>query len=354
MVEIKTITEVSKLVGLSVRQIQECEKEELNLMKKPKIKKRYEHGSLYSDEDMEKLWLISIYKRAGYNNPQIASEINNPNYDKTDSLKKLIKKLQQKKAEIDTLINKANAIINIDVVTPSSVRNSSVFGNDVTFDNALTIVEMVNICVNSKFAPEISDEVLENISTILNDALNKIMEYKKNGFNCSCEEVKKQISFIHKAFYDCFACLKLFVFFAELYVVFAPGSNFAKKLDLEFGLGSGNFFFEAFKCYFENNADNEFDRGILEVFQNIVSFGKENYKPDSVEIQNEVEKFVNVLKRIGVDDRELKMVLGRVAFSLNEANRLNVYNKNSIYQGHEKTISKAFLLYCEKLVKCKQ
>lgn len=336
------------MVGLSVRQIQECEKEELNLMKKPKTKKRYEHGSLYSDEDMEKLWLISIYKRAGYNNPQIALEINNPDYDRTESLKELINKLQRKKDEIDILINKANTMLNIDIITPVSVRNSSVLGNDMTFDAALTFVELFNVCSNSKFVINIPEEVMETVETILYDALNKIMEYEKNGFSSSCEEVQKQVFLIHEAFGVCSARFKLFMFFGDCYVVFAPGSKFAKILDQEFGLGSGNFFFEAFNCYFEKNADNEFDRGALGALKNIVSFGNENYKPNSEEIQNEVEKFVNVLKRIGVGDRELKMVLGQIALSLNEANKLGVYDKNSPYQGHEKTISKAFLLYCEK------
>lgn len=346
----KTITEVAKLVGLSVRQIQECEKEELNLMKKPERKKRYEHGSLYSEEDIEKLWLISIYKKAGYKNPEIAKIFNNPKYNAEESLKKLITKLQDKKREIDVLIDKAETMLEMTyIITPSSIRNSILGGDDMTYDTALSIIKLMQECMNSKFSFCVSEEDLDTLENKVDTIISVVQGYKVQGFNASSEVVQKQISNFHVSFVEVMPVFDLLMFFGDISVFFSKGGVWAKKLEEEYDEEFSTFFKEALDCYILNNIDGDF--AMCEALCNIVQCGKANCRVDSVEVQKAVQECVNVLKGLGLNNHDVVVSIGRLAFSINKSRALAIYDKKSSpYLGFEKFVAEALLFHANKLV----
>ena len=114
----RTLNEVIKEVGLTRRQIQECENYGTendrdrsanhlrNKHHKPfTIQPTKENGKLMYDEDaVERLWLIKFYKELDYKHDDISKVFNDPDYDKEKSLDKAIEQLEEKKNRLDSLI----------------------------------------------------------------------------------------------------------------------------------------------------------------------------------------------------------------------------------------------------------
>lgn len=75
----KTLSEVSKLVGLSRRMIQEYESS--GLAKTPTTKNKYGH-LLYSDDDIDKLWQLRFYKELGYKKGDIEKIFTDKNFNR--------------------------------------------------------------------------------------------------------------------------------------------------------------------------------------------------------------------------------------------------------------------------------
>ena len=114
----RTLNEVINEVGLTRRQIQECENygsendrdrsanHLRNKHHKPfTIQPTKENGKLMYDEDaVERLWLIKFYKELDYKHDDISKVFNDPDYDKEKSLDKAIEQLEEKKNRLDSLI----------------------------------------------------------------------------------------------------------------------------------------------------------------------------------------------------------------------------------------------------------
>lgn len=102
-----TLREVCILTGVSRRAIQGYEKAGL-----VHSKERNERGHLlYDNEAKEKIELIKLFQQLGFSIKEIQLLIESPKHDLKSMIENRIMKLNERKAEIDRLIEKAYQII---------------------------------------------------------------------------------------------------------------------------------------------------------------------------------------------------------------------------------------------------
>ena len=101
----KTVTKAADIVGLTVRMIQEYEKYGVAI--KPTERNKYGY-LMYDDDAIDRLWQIRFYRELGYDKKAIKAVFDDPCYDFSTTLETQVKQLEQKRQEIDNLINIAN------------------------------------------------------------------------------------------------------------------------------------------------------------------------------------------------------------------------------------------------------
>lgn len=98
----KTVAKAADIVGLTVRVIQEYEKYGVAF----KLTKRNKYGYLmYDDDIIDRLWQIRFYRELGYDKRAIKAVFDDPCYGFSTTLETQVKQLEQKRREIDNLIN---------------------------------------------------------------------------------------------------------------------------------------------------------------------------------------------------------------------------------------------------------
>ncbi|MGV3294186.1 MerR family transcriptional regulator [Streptococcus pluranimalium] len=107
----KTIKEVSKMAGISVRTLQYYDK--ISLLNPT----RYSDAGyrLYSDKDLEKLQHILLFRALEFPLTDIKEILNNQHFDKQKALEQQIKLLTLKKEHLETLITFAESIKEMEI-----------------------------------------------------------------------------------------------------------------------------------------------------------------------------------------------------------------------------------------------
>ena len=103
----KTVKEVSKLTGVSIRTLHHYDT--IELLKPTKVT---EAGyRLYDDTALEKLYMILMFRELGLSLKQIADILNAPDFDRNRSLEKQIKLMQERVCKLQDRIALAKGIL---------------------------------------------------------------------------------------------------------------------------------------------------------------------------------------------------------------------------------------------------
>ena len=107
----KTVKEVSKFTGVSVRALHHYDA--IDLLKPTRVT---EAGyRLYDDEALEKLYLILVFRELGLSLRQIADILHAPDYDRNRCLEKQIKLMQERIDKLQNRIDLAKGILTVGV-----------------------------------------------------------------------------------------------------------------------------------------------------------------------------------------------------------------------------------------------
>ena len=96
----KTLHEVTQIVGMTRRVIQEYEK--AGLATAPTATNKYGH-LLYADKEIDRLWQIRFYRELGYGKNEMKAVFNNPHYNRKEALSFQIAQLEKKKKHLKFL-----------------------------------------------------------------------------------------------------------------------------------------------------------------------------------------------------------------------------------------------------------
>lgn len=132
----KTSSEVATLVGIKRQRIQEYEKAGIAL--KPKIKNNRGYW-MYGEAEIERLWQIKFYQELKLEVPEIKAIFSNPNYNKHDEIENLIAGLEQKKKELESMIEIARAYNEMDIL-PSDLCGKNNKLEDIPYEAVVPLL----------------------------------------------------------------------------------------------------------------------------------------------------------------------------------------------------------------------
>ena len=262
----------------------------------------------FTEEEVVTLWQIRFYKQLKYSSSKIQEILNNPDFDISESLAFQIRELTRQKEEIEKMIRLAT-VMKETGINPSAVRFGLNEGEEIKYDHALNLMEMIADSQalfpeeNVADLPEITGEEAEK----LQKCFDCIIRLFKKGVDPGHDLAQKCAGKIHATMSRIIS--ESVVGFSWRILFLAPGTESARKIDHTYGKGSSEFLFNVLQLYCSTHADNDFDKDFYLTVENIDRLTREVHSADSDEVQAEVERlycfFKNIIRQ--PDDIFVKM-----------------------------------------------
>ncbi|MEE0914575.1 MAG: MerR family transcriptional regulator [Ruminococcus sp.] len=238
----KTVHEVSKLAGVSIRTLQYYDK--IGLLHPAKYT---ESGyRLYDDTALEKLQQILLFRELEFSLKDIKAIMDNPNFDRRKALEQQIALLTLKKEHLKNLIDLARDIKDIGVnkmdftafdtskIDEYAAQAKSLWGNTPEY---------------REFEEKSKNRTAQEEQTISTQMMGIFAEFGTMlKLDPSAEKVQSQVKklqdFITENFYNCSD--EILYSLGSMYV---SGGDFTENIDMTGGKGTAEFVFKAIKIY---------------------------------------------------------------------------------------------------------
>lgn len=238
----KTVHEVSKLAGVSIRTLQYYDK--IGLLHPAKYT---ESGyRLYDDTALEKLQQILLFRELEFSLKDIKAIMDNPNFDRRKALEQQIALLTLKKEYLKNLIDLARDIKDIGVnkmdftafdtskIDEYAAQAKSLWGNTPEY---------------REFEEKSKNRTAQEEQTISTQMMGIFAEFGTMlKLDPSAEKVQSQVKklqdFITENFYNCSD--EILYSLGSMYV---SSGDFTENIDMTGGKGTAEFVFKAIKIY---------------------------------------------------------------------------------------------------------
>lgn len=238
----KTVHEVSKLAGVSIRTLQYYDK--IGLLHPAKYT---ESGyRLYDDTALEKLQQILLFRELEFSLKDIKAIMDNPKFDRRKALEQQIALLTLKKEHLKNLIDLARDIKDIGVnkmdftafdtskIDEYAAQAKSLWGNTPEY---------------REFEEKSKNRTAQEEQTISTQMMGIFAEFGTMlKLDPSAEKVQSQVKklqdFITENFYNCSD--EILYSLGSMYV---SGGDFTENIDMTGGKGTAEFVFKAIKIY---------------------------------------------------------------------------------------------------------
>lgn len=339
-----TITEAAKIVGLTRRVIQEYEGAEVAI--KPTQRNKYGY-LMYDDTCMDRLWQIRFYRELGYGKAAIKAIFDNPNYDNVAALDAQIEMLEEKKREIENLINVAQ-LMKETGITPQSIQPRNIVPG-ATFNDTFGFLGAMARQMNSAERNDTFSEM-----TITDDQAERMFEAFERGISLYREGLQHDDPAVQetvRSFHDAARPILSDAVSGLLLAVYliTPGSEGAKALEEEYQLpGVAEYLQHAIVKYCEDNIDSGPDKAINDLLGEIVSLGKKKFKASSPEVQSVVNRLYEVYKMgIGISYLSpIDMIKYSISY-YSDSGMIPIIDKLFHGKGASKYLAAALRFYCE-------
>ncbi|WP_029231792.1 MerR family transcriptional regulator [Butyrivibrio sp. VCB2006] len=238
----KTVNEVSKLTGVSIRTLQYYD--QIGLLKPAEYT---ESGyRLYDDAALEKLQQILLFKELEFPLKDIKEIINRSDFDKTKALEQQIELLELKKEHIENLLNLCNYLktrgvrrLDFTAFDSSKLEEYSKRAKEQWGETA----------AYKEYEEKSKNWTKEDKSSMMADFSKLFEEFgtMKDKDPASAEvqgQVKKIQDFITENMYTCTNEILY-----SLGTGYASGGEFTQNIDKMGGKGTAEFVFQAIKIY---------------------------------------------------------------------------------------------------------
>lgn len=238
----KTIKEVSKMAGISVRTLQYYDK--ISLLN-PTSYSSAGYRS-YSDKDLEKLQHILLFRALEFPLKSIKEIINKQHFDKQKALEQQIKLLTLKKEHLETLITFAESIKEMEI----NIMDFTAFDTKKIDEYTQKAKAFWGQTDQFNEFTEKQENRSINDTNIVNQQLMMIFaefgEIKTDNYDSKEAQilVKKLQNFITNHFYHCSDDILL-----SLGKMYINDSDFTQNIDAFAGEGTALFVNKAIECY---------------------------------------------------------------------------------------------------------
>lgn len=238
----KTVHEVSKLAGVSIRTLQYYDK--IGLLHPAKYT---ESGyRLYDDTALEKLQQILLFRELEFSLKDIKAIMDNPNFDRKKALEQQIALLTLKKEHLENLIDLAREIKDIGV----NKMDFTAFDTSKIDEYATQAkASWGNTPEYREFEEKSKNRTAQEEQTISTQMMGIFAEFGTMlKLDPSAEKVQSQVKklqdFIIENFYNCSD--EILYSLGSMYV---GGGDFTENIDMTGGKGTAEFVFKAITIY---------------------------------------------------------------------------------------------------------
>ena len=305
----KSLEEVSKIVGLSRRTIQEYEKAGVI----PKPSHRTKRGYLrYDDQDITRLFQVRFYRELGYEAKDILEIFAAPNFDRQNAIALQISDMKKKKERLEDLITVAETLRDHNI-PPEALSCAVPRIKNVPFDVALSAFSGGLRTIQTSEDPEqIHDEEEELDDKEVEQwfgLMEKTLELVSCGYPVQSKAVQSRIGMLHHRMSRS-TSPSIFVFWG-LWQLFRPEAELGHILDDIYGPGSAKILYEAVQLYFHHHME-EIDNSVyLKIVDEIECLHRKHLHADSRSVQEQVQKLLNILyEETGVSPAEYQKLNG--------------------------------------------
>lgn len=302
----------------------------------------------FTDDEVITLWQIRFYKQLKYSNSKIKAILNDPHFDISRSLTFQIKELTQQKEELEKLI-KVASVMRETGITPTSVRFGLDKAGKLKYDHILNLLGTMsdNMILLLEKDANIPQDITEDDDESLQKSFDKIMCLSIADVSPSYDLAQKIAKEIHTVMSKYIT--ESVLAFSWYILCFAPGTEYAREIDNEYGKGSADFLFNVLQAYCSFNANNEFDKDYIEAVNNIESLGYKNYSARSDEVQTEIDKLYRFVKKLNRQpDKICIKILRNFGEIFGTDKHRNAFD-NGAKRGINWFISRAIEIYCDNL-----
>lgn len=358
----KTSSEVANLVGIKRQRIQEYEK--VGIALKPTVKDKHGYW-LYGETEIERLWQIKFYLTLDFTVPEIKAIFTNPSYNKHDAIADQIIKLEEKKKQLESMINLARSCNEMDILPSDVLSNQYSFLEYLQYDSSVAFISKVFSTIDyfltqtdweqvftEPFIEDFLEDLLIDWPTKESEkqwiiAIEKIAMFKSNGLFYKDLLVQEQVSIMHNVDSNVFpksivkSCLRTY-FMINMYL--------QENLTNSFGQSGYDYISAATKFYFENlykNVLDNFDKTPLgEVLSALENYAHNRFTTGSTEVQDEIKKIHAMISSIGFFPKSFQLHLLTLFSDLFNSSEAKVLLDNSNERGICWFISRAIQIYC--------
>jgi len=240
----RTVNEVSKLTGVSVRTLHHYD--EIGLLKPTEVT---EAGyRLYDDTTLERLQHILLFKELQFPLKDIKEILDSPDFDRNKALEQQIELLTMKKEHLENLILFARGIKTL------GVRNMDFSAFDTKKMDAYAAKAKENwgkTDAYKEFEEKSKDWTEETTGNIAKDMMRLFVEFgAMKDLDPADEKVQVQVKklqdYITKNFYNCTKQI-----LSGLGHMYAAGGEFTENIDNAGGKGTAEFCNRAIQIYCE-------------------------------------------------------------------------------------------------------
>lgn len=341
----KSLNEVTKIVGLDRRAIQEYEK--AGLATKPTTKNKYGY-LLYDTLAIERLWQLRFYKELGYNIPKIEEIFNNKSYIEEAELERVIAELKEKQKSIANMITIAQAMkeTGLSFNAMKKTITDDVISSEDVFSFMSTSIDLFVFPDENQYNFDIITE--QDLDEIF-DGLEKIMDLSEKGKEPECEATQKEVQSLHNIIAK--GLSKSIALLESSLVYLEPDSKIGMDLEEIYDEGKMDYLRSAVHYYCKMNAENDTDKEINEALENIAQLGKQKYTTNSPEVQAEVKRIHNFYDGVKLYSDSIKLELLKRMGQLYGSDAYKQMIDNGAKKGISWFISRAVEIYCENLEK---
>jgi DNA-binding transcriptional MerR regulator len=246
----KTVREVSKLTGVSVRALHHYDS--IDLLKPTQVTQA--GYRLYDDAALEKLYMILVFQELGLSLKEIADILHAPDYDRNRVLEKQIALMQERITKLQNRITLAKGILTI------GVKYMSFEGfNPEEIDEYSTQAKM--LYGKTDAYKEYERKSRHRTRDQEKDLGAQVMDFfmrlgKMRPCDPGCDEAqtwaKELQAFITENFYTCTPPI-----LANLAAIYAGGGSMTENIDQVGGPGTGAFAKEVIDIYIQRSCNEE-------------------------------------------------------------------------------------------------
>lgn len=359
----KTLKQVTDLVGMTRRVIQEYEK--AGLTKTPTTTDKYGH-LLYDEATIERLWQIRFYRELEYDKEQIRKAFTDPSYNKHDAIADQIVKLEEKRRKLEAMIEVARTYNEMDIL-PSDIWTGQngvleALPYDINVAAATKIFSSIDrFAEQIDWEQEISEgcweEILVDWPTRKAEnqwmtALKKIESYYLNGFSYKSTDVQKQISIMQSIDAEIIqgSIIKSWL---RTYTYATAIIDCEDSINEAFRKNGTQYITDAvaFYCYgqwmeYVKNINCFGKTTFWKTIDNFKNYGMKRFTTGSKEVQNEVKKLHRMIMDVGVFSEGTQIKLLELFSALLDSQEVKDALENGRGKGICWFISRAIQIYC--------